>query len=212
MTNSSNKVFIDSNMLIFAAEFQKDNVLKWMDTLYENVFIHIDVYNELLTSSIKHTVSSFIQENQWTLFDPDDPSVLTETEQTIYMSRLSDVKDAFHKMNLNRISEGIQAKTVSNIGEIATITACTMINARVICSNDFDIREIVHQEDYRVLINDQDVLLIQDSAEDFCVSCYQNDIASRKSIRTFYKTIIVESSQRKLKLEQLDTRLNEVEN
>lgn len=137
---------------------------------------------------------------------------MTKAEQEIYRNRLADVREAFREMNLTRIEEGKQAKTVSNIGEIATITACLMINARVICSNDFDIRTVVNQEDYRVLIDDQDVLIIQDSAEDFCVYCYQNKIASRKNVRTFYKSIIFESRQRQIKLKQIDKRLDKVEN
>lgn len=211
MISTSNKVFIDSNMLIFAAEFQKENVFEWMNNLYDIIYIHIDVYNELITSSIKDIVDSFVVEQQWTVFNPSDQSILSEVEQEIYANRLSDVKDAFHQMNLNRISVGKKAKTVSNIGEIATITACMMINARVICSNDFDIREVVQQEDYKILLNDQDVPLIQDSAEDFCVSCFQNGIASRKSVRRFYKTIIVESPQRDLKLIQINNKLDKVE-
>ena len=53
MSNSIQKVFIDSNMLIFAVDFQKNNILEWMNLLYDDIYIHIEVYNELLTSSIK---------------------------------------------------------------------------------------------------------------------------------------------------------------
>lgn len=212
MTDSTNKVFIDSNMLIFAADFQKEYVLEWMNSLYDDIYIHIDVYEELLFSSIRQTIDSFVQKNQWTLFDPFDPAFLSKAEQKIYRNRLADVKDAFYNMNMTRIETGKKAKTVSNIGEIATITACMMINARIICSNDFDIRTVIDQEDYRVLIGEQDVLLIQDSAEDFCVSCFQNKITSRKKVRTFYRSIIVESPNRKYSLDQLDKRLDEVGN
>lgn len=200
MSNSIQKVFFDSNMLIFAVDFQKNNILEWMNLLYDDIYIHIEVYNELLTSSIKKTVRSFINEKQWTLFDPSDSSYLTKAEQEIYRNRLADVTESFQRMNLNRLKEGRPFKTVSNFGEIATITACLMINAKVICSNDFDIRTIVTQEDFRVLIDEQDVLIKQDSAEDFCVYCYQKEIASRKSVRNFYKSIIFESQQRDSKL------------
>ncbi|MBM7709229.1 hypothetical protein JOD14_001399 [Enterococcus lemanii] len=147
-------------MLIFAANFQKENVLEWMDNLYENIYIHIEVYNELLTSEIKNTVVSFVTEKQWLLFDPADSSCLTKVEQEIYRNRLTDVKESFREMNLTKIEEGKRMKPVSNFGEIATITACLMVNARVICSNDFDIRTIAIQEDYRVLIDNQEVLLV----------------------------------------------------
>ena len=213
MINSSEKVFIDSNMLIFSASFRQADVFEWMNQLYPNIYIHKEVYNELLTLETKTKVAEFIKSGQWQLFDPFNSQTLTFPEQEIYRQRLKDVTNAFHRMNINRISEGREAKSVSNIGEIATITACLMISARIICSNDFDIRTVVEQEDYRVLSeNDEDVLIVQDSAEDFCLYCYQADISTRKLIRKFYKTIIFEAKDRDVKLAQLDNRLNQAEN
>lgn len=83
-------------------------------------------------------------------------------------------------MNLQRIAEGKRPKSVSNLGEIATIAACLMINAGIICSNDFDIRTVVVTEDYRISLEDTDELITQDSAEDFCVHCIIHNVASRK--------------------------------
>lgn len=211
MTKTPNKVFIDSNMILYAASFKKDNVFNWINTLYEDIYIHIDVYNEIL-SSAKAIVDTFIDSKKWTLFDPSDTMVLNLAEQEIYKNRLSDVKIAFQELNDRRLKAGIPPKSVSNIGEMATITACTMINARVICSNDFDIRDVVTHEDYRVFIDGQDVPIIQDSAEDFCIACHQQEIAIRKNIRNFYKTTIVESKNRVDKLEQFTKRLDDVEN
>lgn len=176
---------------------------------YMTTFISISKCIMNSSSSIKEIVDSFIIKQQWTVFNP---SLLTKTEKNIYDIRLDDVKDAFHQMNLQRMRDGRKAKTVSNMGEIATISACIMINARVICSNDFDIREIVKQEDYRVLINDQDVPLMQESAEDSCISCLLNEIATRKDVRNFYKMIIVESPQRELKLQAFNHKLDDSSN
>lgn len=139
MSDCSDKVFVDSNMIIFAADFQQANVFDWINELYQNVYIHKEVYNELLFPSVKNTVDGLIASGKWSLFDPKSATSLSPIEQEIYQQRLTDVKDAFHRMNLQRIATGKRPKTVSNLGEIATIAACLMINAGIICSNDFDI-------------------------------------------------------------------------
>lgn len=171
ISDRSDKVFIDSNMIIFAADFQQADVFEWINKLYNNVYIHKDVYNELLFPSVKNTVDGLIASGKWLFFDPKSTASLSPIEQEIYEQRLTDVKDAFHRMNLQRIAAGKRPKTVSNLGEIATIAACLMINAGIICSNDFDIRSVVVAEDYRISLEDRDDLIIQDSAEDFSVYC-----------------------------------------
>lgn len=211
MTKRSGKVFVDSNMILYAAEFSKENVFNWITSLYEDVYIHIEVYCELLTTDVQTSVRKLIEGGSWTLFDPSDLKMLSEVEQLIYKERLKDVTKAFSRMNNQRIKDNKPLKSVSNIGEIGTIVACMMINAGIICSNDFDIRTVVEQEDYRVLIDEEDITIVQDSAADFCVYCYQTKIATRKNIRMFYKTIIVESANRDLQLLQLDNRFKKVE-
>ncbi len=211
MSNRSDKVFIDSNMIIFAADFQQANVFEWINELYQNVYIHKEVYNELLFPSVKNTIDGLIAGGKWSLFDPKSATSLSPIEQEIYQQRLTDVKDAFHRMNLQRIAAGKRPKTVSNLGEIATIAACLMINAGIICSNDFDIRTVVVMEDYRISLEDKDELISQDSAEDFCVYCVQQNVVSRKLVRNFYKTIIVEDVNRSRKLTQLNERIDAVE-
>lgn len=186
MTDSPSKVFIDSNMLIFAADFKKENILEWMDSLYDEIYLHIDVYEELLTSSIRKKVETFAREKQWVIFDPFDTNFLTKPQQDIYRNRLMDVKDAFHRMNMVRIKNGQRVKTVSNLEEMATLAACMMINAQIICSNDFDIRTLIEQEDYRIMIDQQELPILQVSAEDFCFDCFQSGITSRKNVRAFY--------------------------
>ena len=62
-----------------------------------------------------------------------------------------------------------------------------------------------------ISFEDTDELIIQDSAEDFCVYCIQQNVGSRKLVRNFYKTIIVEDSNQIQKLKQLNERLDTVE-
>lgn len=211
MTDRFRKVFIDSNMLIFAADFRHANVFEWMNQLYSKIFVHEEVYRELLSSDVKKIVNQQIKDGRWKLFSPDDSHCLSVEERLIYQQRLEDVAMAFKKMNRYRELAGQPPKTVSNLGEIATIAACLMIGAGIICSNDFDIRAVVAQENYRIVLDNKDTLLLQDSAEDFCVYCYQISIAARKEIRKFYKTVISDANDRLEKLARLDDRLKEVE-
>lgn len=206
MTNRTNKVFIDSNMLMFAAEFQKADVFEWMDQLYGEIYIHQEVLNELILSSIKSKIETFLSTGRWKLFEPR--IILSELEFAIYQERLSDVKDAFSQMRLTAIEAGERVKSTTDLGEIATLAACMMIGAQIICSNDFDIRKIVEQEDYCISTDEADLPIIQDLAEDFCFYCYKNEIASRRDVRKFFGHIFRETPDvRKQKIEQLDKRL-----
>lgn len=207
MINRPKKVFIDSNMIIFAADFRKENVFEWMSKLYEEIYIHSEVYNEILILETQKKVDTLINSGEWKLFDPNNSPFLSDLEKTIYAERLKDVMNAFRRMNEQRIKDGKTIKTVSNIGEMATIAACLLMDAGIICSNDFDIKTVIEQENYRVTIENDDFLIIQDSAEDFCFYCFQAQIASRKSIRSFFKSIILEDKNRDMKLTQLNSRL-----
>lgn len=89
------------------------------------------------------------------------------------------MRSAFNEMRLKSISEGARLKTTTDLGEIETIVACMMIHAQIICSNDFDIRSIIEQENYCISTDEADRSIIQDSAEDFCVYCCQNKIAKK---------------------------------
>lgn len=208
MSERAGKVFVDSNMIIFAAEFRRADVFAWINQLYGDIYIHADVYEELLFPTVKAKVDNLIDDGSWILFDPCAAGTLSAIQQDIYQQRLIDVKKAFQTMNMQRRAAGKLPKTVSNLGEIATIAACMMVGAAIICSNDFDIRTVVEQEDYRISVNDKDVLLAQDSAEDFCTYCFQAKIATRKLVRSFYKTVIVESRYKEKQLIQLDERLD----
>lgn len=74
---------------------------------------------------------------------------------------------------------------------------------------DFDILNSCCNGDYRISFEDTDELIIQDSAEDFCVY-HSTNVGSRKLVRNFYKTIIEDSNQIQ-KLKQLNERLDTVE-
>lgn len=207
MTNRSSKVFIDSNMLVFATEFQQADVFEWMDQLYGEIYIHQEVLNELILSDVKNKVEGYLLTGKWQLFDPK--KVFSNLELIVYQERFKDVRNAFNEMILNAIASGGRFKSTTDLGEIATVAACMMIGAQIICSNDFDIRSVVEQEEYCVSTDEEDLPIIQDSAEDFCVYCFKENIAARNDVRKFFRYIIRESIYtREKKIAQLDQRLN----
>lgn len=65
MNDRSDKVFVDSNMIIFAADFKNANVFEWINELYQNIYIHKEVYNELLFPSVKKAVDKLIASGEW---------------------------------------------------------------------------------------------------------------------------------------------------
>lgn len=201
------KVFIDSNMIMNAANFLSADVFEWIDELYPEKFIHLAVYEELILAEYKQKVDQLIKEERWVLFDPE--KFFDQQEMLVYDLQYENVRAAFERLNDERIQQGIAPKTVSNIGEIATITACLMIDAGIICSNDFDIRQVVARERYTIVYDNQDILIIQDSAEDFCVYCYQSAIATRKLVRNFYKSVVLSGKDAKRKIEHLTRRMDE---
>lgn len=58
------KVFIDANMIIHAGSFQKTDVFQWLNQLYEEIYIHIEVLNELQVASVRKQADEFIASGQ----------------------------------------------------------------------------------------------------------------------------------------------------
>ena len=59
------KVFIDANIIIYAESFEKTDVFLWINDLYEDIYIHKTVLDELKLSSTRKKINSFITEKRW---------------------------------------------------------------------------------------------------------------------------------------------------
>ncbi|MDT3425206.1 putative nucleic acid-binding protein [Paenibacillus forsythiae] len=70
MRSRSGKVFIDANIINFAVTYRKSDVLNWLEELYDTIYIHSEVLDELLIESNKQIVRERIENGKWTLFDP----------------------------------------------------------------------------------------------------------------------------------------------
>lgn len=193
------RTFIDTNMLIFAGDYQKDNVFDWIETLYSDVWIHIDVLNELLLG--KSSVEEEINSRHWHIFDP---SSLSDIEQEVYDMHFDGIQEAFQAM---RISQGPNAKHTPDVGEKATLAACILQDAQMICSNDADISEIVSRENYCYVDEDGNSKpILQDTASDFCYYCVSDAGITKSKVRRFYKSIFENKTDRNAKLASLDQR------
>lgn len=185
------KVFVDANILIHAATFKSADVFSWIDSLYEEVYIHQVVLNELLISDVKDRVRSYIDLEKWSLFDPDDDGALTENSYVIYESYLKDVHQAFSKLNEKKVREGRTLKYTNDLGEIHSLAAALLLGASIICSNDYDIREVI--QDSLIFSTNTSVsantLIKQDTLVDFCYYTIKAGIEKSRVVRKYLKLV-----------------------
>lgn len=185
------KVFIDANIIIYAESFEKTDVFLWINDLYEDIYIHKTVLDELKLSSTRKKINSFITEKRWILFDPEDEDTLSDALYDLYDAYVDNIYESFRQLNAKKIVESRELKYTNDLGEIHSLAAAVLLNAGIICSNDLDIREVI--EDSEILITTDDetesVLITQDTLEDFCFYVIVYEIAKRRIARTFFKTI-----------------------
>lgn len=208
----SGKVFIDTNIINLAIVYKRRNVITWINSLYEEIYIHISVMDELLTN--KAYAEEQIENRNWILFDPDDENNLSDEEFIIYESYRENVRDGFRRLNEKKKNQGREIKNTSNIGEIDSLAAAMLKSANIICSNDYEIREVIKDEGFRVAVSEDAIpeSIVQDTIEDFCVFCVQYNIATKKEVRKFFKVVYTEDEddKRQKKLISLDDKLEQI--
>ncbi|KMY52541.1 hypothetical protein AC623_20615 [Bacillus sp. FJAT-27231] len=204
------KVFIDANIINYAAVYQKHDVFAWINDLYETIYIHSAVLAELLTNSER--AQQYINEGRWLLFDPLDQNCLPDDSRPIYEMYADMVKDGFDRLDQKKIKEGRSLKNTSNRGEIESLAAALFLSANIICSNDYDIKEVIFDENLAISPSEEDEpqLIIQDNVEDFCCLCVQYKIALKKEVRGFFKIAHANDKKLKQKLDLLNQRLEEI--
>ena len=191
-------------MLLFAAQYNKENIFSWFNKLYGNIWIHMDVLDEVLLK--RQRVEAEIQAGRWRLFDP--LTNFSSAERIIYNAQVEEIKEAFARLNSNRATSGKRVKNTANTGEISTLAVCLIEDAHLICSNDFDIRGVVYSENYTYIDDDDgEHLIVQDTAEDFCFLCVAETDITKAQVRRFYKTLFECPDIRNAKLASLDRRL-----
>lgn len=197
------KVFIDANILIYAHSYKHTDVFEWINSLYEEIYIHKMVLDELILGPVRQKVESFIEAQKWILFDPDDETTLSEDMFSIYDAYVRDIQRAFRKLDEKKQHEGRPLKNTSDLGEMHCLAAAMLLSANIICSNDYDIREIIVDTPLMITLNEEEdsVLIQQDTLEDFCYYVIVYEIGKRKTVRKFFKLIQPD------RLDQLDKRI-----
>lgn len=205
MTKHNGKAFIDANILIYAHSYKNVDAFEWINQLYKDIYSHKMVLDELLMSGVREKVASFIENEIWTLFDPDDETHLSEEMYSIYNAYVRDVQEAFRELDIKKEKEGRPLKNTNDLGEIHCLAAALLLNATIICSNDHDIKEVIADTPLKITIDEEkDSILIQrDTLEDFCCDVIQYNIEKRSIVRKFFKATQPE------RLERLDKRLQD---
>ncbi|PRO66452.1 type II toxin-antitoxin system VapC family toxin [Alkalicoccus urumqiensis] len=199
---TDNAAFIDANVLIEAAAYSQENVLEWLSNLYEAVYIHQQVLEELQLSSVRKRVKTYISQGKWKLFDPEDEAVLSDADYAVYDSYVKDIREAFRRLDRKKEAEGRRIKHTNDLGEMHCIAAALLLNVGIICSNDYDIGEVVVDEHLTIHVpNEEEMPLQHDTLVDVCYAVICREIGSKSSVRKFLKTV------RSSRISDLDARL-----
>lgn len=206
MNKRQGKVFIDTNILFHADSYQLDNIFEWIDQLYEEVYIHRIVLEEIVSPNARQKVQSYIDLKKWHLFDPDDENCLSDDLYEIYEGYVSDVKQAFRALDKKKEKQGRRLKGTNDLGEIHCIAAALLVSATIICSNDSDIQEVIDDNNLEVASEDeeQNIKLVQDTLKDFCFYTCMYGIASPAKVRKLMKAF------QKEKIHELDALLEQL--
>jgi hypothetical protein len=133
---------------------------------------------------------------------PDDEDTLTDGEYAIYESYLKDMHQAFKDLNEKKIKEGRPLKNTNDLGEIHSLAAVLLLGASIICSNDYDIKEVIQDTPIYATNGNilTDVLIEQDTLVDLCYYTIKKDIEKTKVVRRFLNVV---SSEKISTLEKL---------
>lgn len=185
------KVFVDANILIHAATFKSANVFSWIDSLYDEIYIHQEVLDELLISDVRKIVEGYIDRGQWNLFNPDDENILTDDKYAIYDSYLNDMRQAFSELDKKKIKENRILKHTNDLGEIHSLAAALLLGASIICSNDHDIKEVIQDTPIYVTHDEAltNILIEQDTLVDLCYYTIKEGIEKTRIVRKFLSVI-----------------------
>lgn len=206
MNKRSGKVFVDTNILLHADMYQHDNIFDWIDALYEEVYIHQMVLDEILSASARNKVTQYIDDGRWHLFNPDDENCLSDDLYAIYEGYVHQIKQAFRQLDHKKVEQGRRLKGTNDLGEIHCLAAALLLSATIICSNDGDIQEVIDDNELEVASEDeqQNMKLVQDTLKDFCYYICLHKIASGPKVRKLLKAF------QKEKLHELDALLETI--
>lgn len=193
--------FIDANIIFYIEKLKsKDDFLTIIEQVYESVYIHEEVYQELSIEGQKF-VDEKCQANKWVLFKPLQSFKDTYED---YRLMLSEVQSTLIKVDTRRGKAGS-----AGTGEVASLAAAYLLNGEFICSNDYSIEEVIREVPLHIFIDGDDsqepVLITHHRLLDFCKLVVDGGLLPRKTVRKFFHVAHIElkSDNKKLFDEQM---------
>lgn len=175
--------FVDANIIFYIDKLKdKSDFINVLEQIYESVYIHEEVYKELDRSSQKF-VDNKCQEQKWTLLNPLQEFQTTYSD---YLLMLPKIQEKLIEVDKRRGKEGSVGT-----GEIASLAAAYMLNAEIICSNDYSLEDVIVEVPLHIFINGDEesepVYIKHHRLIDFCEMMFLGNIIKRSVVRKFYQ-------------------------
>ena len=207
-STENSDVFLDSNMIIYISNFKKYDVVTWLNALYNKVYVHTQVLDELLYSELKDFCNKQIELGNWILFNPEDETILNDIQFEIYNSLYSEVRRDFTKYQLTR-----DEKQTTDRADVGILAGCRTLSIAVISTQDGDFKKVITTNNYVVNVEEdesgEDVLIEVHDLEKLGFLCIINDIATFPQVKRFI-SVSVPLLKRKI-IASLESNLKEFE-
>jgi len=175
--------FIDANIIFYIEKLKsKGEFINIIEQVYERIYIHEEVYKELSSAS-QSFVDTKCEEQKWVRLDP------LHTFKDIYVDyqqALNKVQAKLIEVDKRRGKEGS-----AGTGEIASLAAAYLLNAEIICSNDYSIETVIHEVPLHIFKDGDDsqepVFIKHHRLLDFCELIVKGQALQRKDVRKFYQ-------------------------
>lgn len=197
-------VFLDANMIIYISQFKKYDVATWLNTLYNRIYVHIEVLDELRLAQARDLCTTQIELSNWILFDPENSDILNDDQFEIYNSFLYEVRKDFTDFQLTR-----PEKRTTDKGDIGILAGCRTLSIAVISTQDGDFEKVINTNNYVVNTEEdesgEDVPIEVHNLEMLLLLCVMNDIATLPQVKKFISVVtthpkrIIDSLESKLR-------------
>ncbi|MBM7710041.1 PIN domain-containing protein [Enterococcus lemanii] len=140
------KTFIDANILFYMNDFRKYAVDEWLEQLYDTIYIHKEVLEELKLENVKKFYQDKLENSRkWELFNPEDEDCLTEDQYDIYMEIFNQIRIQFKEFQEER-----EEKNTTDSGDIAILAGCQLLEIPLITSQDSDFEKVIDKYDLKI--------------------------------------------------------------
>lgn len=188
-------VFLDSNMIIYISQFKKYDVVTWVNSLYNKIYVHVDVLDELILSEPRDLCTKQIEQSNWILFNPENSDILNDDQFEIYNSFYSEIRFDFKNFQLSR-----DIKQTTDKGDIAILAGCRTLSIAVVSTQDGDFEKVIRDNNYIVNAKEDesgiDTLIQVHDLEELGLLCIINEITTFSKVKKFISAVMPSSKKR----------------